>query len=361
MTWRRIALLILVALGTVAAAGRLAGWWSWAGKRAPADPPPAELAVAPHSLDFGEVWATDRFDWKLSLRNTTDSAVTLETLTGDCSCLSVDGLPLRLGGGEAGQLALRLDLTRRCMGVGPQPFAPIDHPIRLSGTVRVGEATRAVNWVLSGRVKPAVLFDRRGIDFGRLWNPSLPLERTVTVRTAPGIHLSAVEVEDSGKLTARLQPTAKAGEYELGVRLGEWAAPGRYRAAVRLAPVARSGESPGVVRLPVEWEALHEIQADTALLEFGAQPVSSTSEQTLTLTSLAGKPFRVTKCETGSGMHADPPPSEAATSISLRVTMRAGQPGDQTGEVTVSGMTAAGEPFVVKYRTHYCGINPTGQ
>jgi hypothetical protein len=360
MSRRRIALLILAAIGTAVAAGPLTGWWSWPGKKAPAEPL-AERLIVPQNLDFGEVWATDRFDWNLPIQNATGSEVTLESLTGDCSCLSVDGLPLRVGGGEVGQLALRLDLTRRCMGVGPQPFAPIAHPIKLRGTVRLGETSHEVNWVLSGRVKPAVLFGRRGIDFGRLWNPSLPLDRSVTVRTAPGIHLAPADVEDSGKITAQLRPTVSAGEYELAVRLDQWAAPGRYHAAVRLVPVARPGESPGVVRFPVEWESLDEIQTDTATLEFGAQPVGSTREQTLTLTSLAGRPFRVTKCETGSGMQTEPPPSEPATSITLRLMQRVECPGEQTGELAVWCVTAAGEAHVVKCRMHYVGVSSTGQ
>src|SRR5581483_4492408 len=81
MTRRRIVLLALVAAGLAAAAGPLTGWWSWT--RPAAEVPPAELVVAPHALDFGEVWATDRFDWSLPVQNTTVSEATLEALTGD--------------------------------------------------------------------------------------------------------------------------------------------------------------------------------------------------------------------------------------------------------------------------------------
>jgi hypothetical protein len=360
---RRIILLVLVAVGFAIGAGTLTGRWLRGVKPPTPEPADTGLHIDPSRLDFGEVWATERFDWKLPVRNTADSDATLETLTGDCSCLSVEGLPLRVGGGETGSLTLRLDLTRRCMGVGPEPFAPIPYPIKLRGTVRVGETTHEVGWELTGRVKPAILLGRRGIDFGRLWNPTLPLERSVMVRTAPGVSIGSVEVEDSPKITASLRPAAGAGEYELTVRLDSWAPPGRYQAAVRLVPVARAGGSPGAVRLPVEWESLHEVQPDTSILEFGAHPLGSACEQTLTLTSLAGKPFRVTRCETasGSGMQADTPPPEPAASVTVRVRQRVDRPGDQVGELTISGVTAAGEPFAMKCRTHYFGVSPAGQ
>jgi hypothetical protein len=312
MLRRNRVILGCAAIILAALAGRFAAGWANAAKVSQVTPPDP-LHASPGSLDFGEAWASERFDWAITVVNASDSEATLDNLTGDCSCVSIDHLPLTLGPGETGRLPVHLDLTRVCMGRGPEPFAPVPFAVSLRGTIRSGPMNREVVWRLTGGVKPAVLLERRGIDFGRLWNPALPIEKSVMVRTAPGLGAPTIAWADDHDpgATIRLEPTPTSGSHTVVVRLAGCGPPSRYRKMVRVAAGS------GVLRFPVEWEVLHEIQPNSPVVEFGSCPVGMVCEQSLTLTSLANRGFRVTRCDGTAGLSADMMTAEMGPSVTV--------------------------------------------
>jgi hypothetical protein len=357
--YKAITLLALAAVLCAAVAGTVLGRWLKPNR--PVDAQPI-LVIDANYLNFGEVWATNQFEWRLPLRNNTQSELTLESLTGDCSCLLVNPLPLRIASGQEAQVTLRLDLTRRCMGVGADPFASIPHPIQLRAAVRYGETTQDLNWLLEGRVKPAVILSKRRLDFGRLWDPPSKIERSVALRTAPGVEIQSFSLEGgAGRLSAELRQTSSF-QPELVVCLAPLVAPGQYQGEVQVIPVTDTGELLGAVRLPVEWENLQEIQAETTTLDFGVHPVGSKTEQTLALISLSGNPFSVTDCRSHGNTGADIVRDRLEATDSVRVTVRqqVEHLGDVHGEIRLLGVTASGDPFTITCRTRYYGTGPAG-
>ncbi|HEX4607594.1 MAG TPA: hypothetical protein VH092_05250, partial [Urbifossiella sp.] len=254
-----------------------------------------------------------RFEWKLPIRNTSDSPATLVNLFGNCSCVSMKPLPLRIEPGTTAVLILELDLTNWCSAAPDDSQA---YRINLAGVVRTAAGEHQVGWVLEGRAKHSLRPNPRLVDFGRVWAPSLPLERVIDLRPSSQVGPVRADIADdpTGGITAEVRPapgdptggiTAEVrpapGGSRLHVRLNRVAVPGRYRCEVRLSPATPGGEPLPAVRLPVEWEVLGEIQPDTHFVDCGPRPVGSVSEQTVTLSSLADRPFRITGAESGRG------------------------------------------------------------
>ncbi len=355
MRFKRPWLALAVAACCAAGAGTLTARWLARSVPLPSPPEQLGLSIEPQGLDFGEVWATSHFEWNLPVRNDSGSEASVQSLLGDCSCVTAGSFPVRIGAGESKTIKLYLDLTKRCMGRGADPFAAVPHPIKLSASVIIQNTHRQFNWALDGRVKPVVLPSAREIDFGRLWNaPSL--ERSVPLHLAPGIEVRAAKLVGEGY---GLVPEIRRGDKtsELVVRLPSLGPPSRYKCEVQIIPVTRTGEPIDLPPIPVNWEVLHEVQPDTTTVDFGVLTVGAVSEKTLTLSSLNGKPFRVTRCQIDAPGGAVAAP-EPATSLPVLVSRRIDRTGDQTGEVHIEGVTDTGASFTIKCRTHYFGVNP---
>lgn len=340
----------------VVVVGSLAARWRLAAPPPAVESPPPILVIDSRALDFGDAWASGRVEWKLPIRNVSDSEATLVSLLGNCSCVSMKPLPLRIEAGGTAVLHLELDLTNWCAA---DPDDIQQYRINLVGTVRTTEGDRPVGWVLEGRTKHAARPNPRMVDFGRVWPPQLPAERSVDIR--PSLQVGPVRAEviddSTGGVTAEVRSTPEGSQ--LFVRLNRAVVPGRYRCAVRLSSTTVDGASVPGVLLPVEWDVLGEVQPDTPEVALGPQPVGSVHEQTVVFTSLADRSFRITGASGGDGTRVEVPSPGPGSSLAVRVIQRIERTGDQTAEFTVSGTTAAGEEFRVRFRVLYYGLNPS--
>ncbi len=315
---RRLLLWLLVVVSLVVAGSLAARWYPSRSPHHIVLPPPV-LSIDPGALNFGEVWATERVEWSLPIVNRSDTEATLVSLMGDCSCVAMSPLPLRIEPGATANLALTLDLTSFC-AASADDSRP--YQIRLSGVVQTAGGEQPVEWILEGRARYSVRPTLRSVDFGRRWSPSLPLERTIDLRPSP--HVGVIRAEVLGDPTGGVSAEVRAGAEGAGllVRLNRVPPPGRYRCVVRLSPVGRGGEPLAEVRIPVEWEMLDEIQPDAPVVEFGPQPTGTVAEQVVTLSSLAGRPFRITSLDGGRTARLEPSSTGPDSVVRVRVVQR---------------------------------------
>jgi hypothetical protein len=103
MSRRKLLAVSLVCVALAVAGGAIAAR-SLRPNNGPAPEPAPFLHVDPASLDFGEVWATDQFIWRIPVTNRSEDEVILEQLKGDCSCVFLGEFPMRFRPSEVKEL-----------------------------------------------------------------------------------------------------------------------------------------------------------------------------------------------------------------------------------------------------------------
>jgi hypothetical protein len=166
-------------------------------------PPPSvaqpDLVIDPVHLDFGVVWATQRFDWRLPVTNRSEGEVVLEQLKGDCSCLSIGELPLRFRPGETKEIHVVIDLDRLAGQAGEEK----PHRVILTGLVAAGGLQTAVRWEITGRMKAALQANPNSLHLGLQSARQRFIERKLTVEAAEGV--TELWAEDFGSWQVKTQ------------------------------------------------------------------------------------------------------------------------------------------------------------
>lgn len=183
MTRRKFAIVVLFATVVAAVGGTLAGKWM--------SPRPignrsleATFKFDPLSLDFGDVWESDHFEWPLTLWNESSSPIVLEQLRGDCSCATVGSLPLTVAPHSHETIRLTIDLFK-FRPSGREDITP--YRLELNGEVLEGNVRRPISAVLSGRVKRTVHMDQSSLDFGSKSVRAESIEKSMILTTSQAV------------------------------------------------------------------------------------------------------------------------------------------------------------------------------
>ena len=119
------------------------------------------LAAEPGSLDFGVVWNSGSFHWKLPIRNTSDATIDVKRVGGSCSCTSVSPSAFVLKPGERVELAITYDLASRTRDA-EGATVPFDNGIVAYGPGNV----QIAGWTVRGLVKQGFSCVPRELAFG---------------------------------------------------------------------------------------------------------------------------------------------------------------------------------------------------
>ncbi|MBX9583962.1 MAG: hypothetical protein K2X87_26990 [Gemmataceae bacterium] len=336
---------LLVAL---VAAGALFGFQRRSARTPAVAAEPDRVVAEPRSLDLGEVWESDKFEWPVTVRNLGAEPVRVSSLTAACSCVGSASSTVEVPPGEARPLPFVLDLRETCASAEPAAVRDVKLPLGVS--VDPADAQPRSRWVVRGRVRSAVHVSARAIDLGRYPAGSAPRSRVVRIREL--VPLSDLTADtDSPALAVRLKPAGSAA-LDLVVEPHANLPPGRYQAEVLIRPTTAAGTAPPPTRLPVEFEVLDDVQPDAPAVLLGPRPVGEVAEGTVTLRSFAGHALRdVTWTTDGPEVEVRPGDGDGTFVVRSKVA----RPGDQAGRVRFAG-TAGGRPFVVSVEVRYYGL-----
>lgn len=248
--------------------------------------------------------------------------------------------------GQSCEVPFEFDLRNSCAETGPRSLREVK--LQLPVAVEPADAAPTAPWVLRGRVRAAVSVPVRSIDFGRETPSAAAPPRAVSIRALTDLSQLTAAVDGQG-VTAELRESPEPRTWELIVGKAAGLPVGKYRAEVKLCPVTRTGEPASPVRIPVEFEIIHDVQPDTPVAVLGQCPIGGVAEGRVTLSSLSGRPFRVTgwAAEPATGLEVTAGDDKSAPSQSFSVRQRLTAPGDNAGRLRFDGVDADGMPFAV--------------
>lgn len=238
-------------------------------------------------LDFGEVWETDQFHFKLPIRNRTDTPVLIENFWTTCACSSIAPPSLEIPPQQTREVELKLDLIptdSSLRSLERRPFAVEIAP-------KIKGHSEQIHWELKGTVKRWFQLDRQVISFGQhseLCQP-LPTQKLMVTPLVPIKGLS-VKTNAPWKLSTKVRHIGNA--FAIDMVPAECIPVGRFRFTVQLKAEERESKLPAL-RMVAEGVVVDDCQALPGSLSLGAKQVGQVVKESVTLRSLSGSPFEV--------------------------------------------------------------------
>ncbi len=320
----------------------------------------ARFSVPSENLDWGEVWAQERFEWTLPFTNRANRDMLVEEILASCGCAAVEltPKPLVIAAGESVSIPLVLNLM------------PDATPQSSAARARVREVTIVLALQLKdeppahvhlrGRVRDAISFSASAIEFGQpMWPGSPPLTREITLIALEPVARVVVSTDET-LLGVDVTPTPdNAAVFRLSAIPRANLSSGTYQPSVYLRPVLLSGETLPALRLPAVFYVESDIEMMPRTLQLGILPQGAVATAEVTLASRNGRPFTV-RVKNGSapGLVAEIAERADRYRHVVRVTQTCGAEGLQVGELPLEiryadgGDTVAVPPSI---KVHYCG------
>lgn len=342
-TWVQLSLVpAVVAAGVFL--GRLVGARP-AGRQPAAERPSISVEADPATLSFGTAWATDRFEWQIRLTNTAATAVVLEELSGDCSCATVDGLPVAIDPGQHVSVRLTLDLTRWM----PDDITESrEYRLELRGRCQTGSERAQVRWLLGGVVRTSVRVEPGVIDFGLQSVRAGRIERHVTVRTAPEVTGIAAEPPPGWRAeVTRPEPT----RFVLTLRPDGEPKIGPVAGVVQLRPTSGHDRIPNRT-ITVRGEVVRDALPDPRSMFFGRVPVGGSRDEVVRFRSVTGGTFRVTGSSSSTPAVSVAAVEGDRTAFAVRVAPLADGPASATVTFDIEEGPGRTYPVVVPVAYH---------
>ncbi len=278
--WGGLAAIGLVGLLTVA--GYLRGRQALV--EAPAN---AGLFVEPARLDFGSVWASKGFAWRLPIHNPTSRPVHIVDLRSSCSCTAIAPRQLTIPPGGTAEVQLTLDLTPLA---GERASAASNWFSVLVTPYVAGGSAQEVGWEVQGEVRNP---------FACAPQSPFAIDELVTGERGPATPIKLFAHRDFERVEAQCDPqvgevrinTAGDRQHELTFRPASDQPLGPFEARVRVRAYERSQPAPVEFEYVLHGNVSHPVEALPAGLTLGALPVGEMVEETVTLVSRGGGPL----------------------------------------------------------------------
>jgi hypothetical protein len=103
-------LLVFVAAATAAVGWSMAGTWFGNNRPDTSTDSATKIHIAPVSLNFGEAWVTDDFEWPVTMENVSDETLKVTGIAGSCTCQRFEPSSFELAPGATQTVKIRIDL-----------------------------------------------------------------------------------------------------------------------------------------------------------------------------------------------------------------------------------------------------------
>jgi hypothetical protein len=322
---------------------------------------PEKLVIPSSCLDFGEVWENKGFDWPLVVQNPTSEDVGIREFGFSCSCTGIEPKALNIPAGESREIRLTIDLRARKeadVTAEPRSFDVTIYPqLGEKGTKSSGLA-----WTIRGRVRSAIRLEQLFVDLGRHSEASQPLPaQEMLVTTFVPLH-RLIATTDSPDLQVSVAPKAETpGQFRV-VILPKTFEIGAIDAKITLVPQQTEHQALLGKTLTVRGRIVNDIEVSPPSAAFGARSVGEVVEETVSLHSLTGRHFEVTRTSVdGDGLIVDRAARDEASEPRFLLRQRIAKKGEQTGRVTIAVHAADAKETQVVLEVSYLGIDPEQQ
>jgi hypothetical protein len=316
---------------------------------------PEGLRVAPEALDFGEVWETPAFRWKVPIQNPDDREVQIERFLPSCACLGVEPASLVIPAKSTVEVTVVIDLSH--------PRADeVELPIRDVSVDVVpqigGRSVRGLAWTVHGRAKATFNLTPSTVTF---WDEvvrgqAFPTRR-VAVRTQVPLD----------RLTPRFDPEAVSvkvvkgeraeEEFALEVTPSETLSLGTFTTEVMVEGMRKDGGPSHAKVLKIKGAVRDDIEASPSTVAFGVRELGEKAEETVVIRSHTGEAIEIERIEVSSSTLSVVPVSEMRLSgTALRVTQQFTEQGPQSAVAKVRIREKGQASRMVSIRVTYYGF-----
>lgn len=248
------------------------------------------LIIAADKLDFGEVWQTDSFDWKLPLENRTDRDIEVLGFFYSCPCVSVEPNRLTIPPRQVVDVRMRLDLT--AVNEQDRDKALRDFAVRL--VPQLPSSLISDGWDITGRVRSAFTLSSDTVSFvgGKALTIGLPMSsETVGIRAHEDLETILIHHDRSYAkvLLEKLGPS----RFDLKISPNMSLSEGDFRFKIVLRPQLACHEDVPPITLPVFGRVLGQIQAFPAQIDLGPRVVGESTVESVVVQCKLGKSFDV--------------------------------------------------------------------
>jgi hypothetical protein len=262
------------------------------------------LTVNEADLNFGRVWATHQFPWKLHVTNNSSQPVNIERIEASCICTIVGPNRVIVPPHSTAEVAVNINLVgavHHKPALEPQPFEVHFQPLI------VGATPGSVVWTLRGEVVSAIEKLPASLDFGE-WvegNTESP-PRSAQVLLAHGKDKIEIDLETQ-EVTVRMDrneenPALRSME----LAFSQEPTPGRFRLPAMVRVFGPNGEPKGRYSFHLVGRVVEDIYIDPPSLAFGIVEPGARVGGTLTINSHSGKLFEVLDIKAqGKGLSAE--------------------------------------------------------
>ncbi len=252
----------------------------------------SELHVDADSLDFGTVWATSEFPWRVRLTNPGHGEIKIVGIQTDCTCTTPRDENLRIAPGETKELVMNLDFSRVR---AEKPFSAAEFRTSVILLCESDETWRQV-CNISGFVRQSMNVPSPILDLGE-WNEGdLPLSFTTEVACAEEVSQLAVQGQPVFANVA-IEPIGDTLFRVVVTPLDSLIAAGRYNHTLKLSSMSDTGSELGSTAISLIGTALPRTYAIPASVRLGAVGVGTTQSYRIEVASRVGEDLTVVSAE----------------------------------------------------------------
>ncbi len=243
------------------------------------------LVVKEMSLNFGNVWETDRFVWEFPIHNRSDRDIQISGFQTSCACVSIkpkSGVALAR---STLKISLLLDLRAAAQGAD-RPFEQTIVAISDRGPVE---------WKVRGNVRRAISLAPSVVNLGRTYvggptlqaqfiaSAHLPLQKLLATSESPSL---STTVKEKGGQT-----------YQIDLNLKRRAPAQVINTKLILEAYGVNGQKLSRTEVPVRGLVQDDIQATPGTIALGVARIGTTYRETIRLSSSSGKLFRILRID----------------------------------------------------------------
>jgi hypothetical protein len=356
---RRSILLTILCLAIACPTTYFMGRWanpSLDRKSALVDPTPVlpapGLSIDPAELNLGEIWEDPEFATTVSLRNTSDGAISVSRFGTSCDCSGIEPSTVVVPARSSVPLRVKMDLTHRRLHFSTlerRPFSLTVHPLVLqAGIVSNG-------WEFNGVIRSRVGLSDTRLEFGDQCTHDGPAF-TRKVR-ATAFHGATLETVAQPKLAkVQLTPVAgKPGEYEIRITPDPKLPYGAFRFDVPITAVMPDGSRHRCAAIEVSGVMQPSTRVVPGIVLLGEHSVGdeATAEVSVRFPDASGWAVDRVVVES-SHLTAIPNGAFEDGALRYRLVQRITEPGDRVNQVqfVVGKPGSAKESIEIKVRYH---------
>jgi hypothetical protein len=221
-----------------------------------------------------------------------------------------------------------------------------------------GEPAAQTGWVLAGRVRRAISFSPREIDFTDRLVRGQPFEpEQITVNTLVPIRRIEAECSEKHAVVQVRDPPDGGKEYRLQVAPNSELRPGPFEFEILVRSQTEGGEDLPAIPVTARGAVVEDLMATPAALLLGTRSVGECVEETVILESRSGQPFEILETAMESeNCTIDPVPQGETSRATLRIRQGISAAGAQVGTIRIRARMRNETNLTLPVRISYHGL-----